>query len=104
MSRRIIVLHEEWELILKRLDYIKEAVRIRQKLPEHTLFNNQELLQILNVSKRAAQEWRNQNIITISQIVSKIYYTMTDIPSKLSKYYKPSKEQDQCLQQISTSQ
>ena len=104
MSRRIIVLHEELELILKRLDCIEEAVRIRQKIPEHTFFDNQEFLQIMNVSKRTAQEWRNQNIIAFSQIGSKIYYTMADILSMLNKHHKPLKEQEQCLQQISTSQ
>ena len=93
MSRRIIVLHEEIEHIMDRLDRIEEAVRIRQKIPEHTFFDNQEFLQIMNVSKRTAQSWRDTGVIAYSQVGSKIYYRMDDILKMLNKHYKPLKEQ-----------
>lgn len=66
MSRRIIILTEEIELILKRLDKIEEAVSIRQKIPEHTFFDNQQFLQVMNISKRTAQAWRNKGLISHS--------------------------------------
>lgn len=92
MSRRIIVLHEEIEQILQRLEKIEEAVRIRQKSPEQTFFDNQEFLQVMNISKRTAQSWRDAKLIAYSQIGSKIYYSMTDIMELLQKHYKPSND------------
>lgn len=94
MSRRIIVLHEEIELILERLDRIEEAVRIRQKVPEDTFFDNAEFLQIMNVSKRTAQSWRDAKLIAYSQVGSKIYYSLADIQKMLKQHYKPQKEQN----------
>lgn len=94
MSRRIIVVNEEIEQILDRLDLIEEAVRIRQKVPEHTFFDNQEFLQIMNVSKRTAQSWRDTGVIAYSQVGSKIYYRMVDIQKMLNKHYKTLKEQN----------
>ena len=94
MSRRIIVVQEELEQIIDRLDKIEQAVRIRQKIPEHTFFDNQEFLQIMNVSKRTAQSWRDSRVISYSQVGSKIYYRMDDIQNILNKYYKSLKEQN----------
>lgn len=94
MSRRIIVLNEEIEQILERLDGIEEAVRIRQKVPEETFFDNAEFLQIMNVSKRTAQTWRDSGVIAYSQVGSKIYYSLADIHAMLKQHYKPLKEQN----------
>lgn len=94
MRKRIIVVQEEIEQIIDRLDKIEQAVRIRQKIPEHTFFDNQEFLQIMNLSKRTAQSWRDTSVIAYSQVGSKIYYRMDDILNMLNKYYKPLKEQN----------
>ncbi len=99
MSRRIIVLHEELELIMKRLDCIEEAVKIRQKIPEHTFFDNKKFFQIMNLSKRTSQERRHENIIAFSQIGSKIYYTMANIVSMLNKHHKPAKSKSNAYTQ-----
>ena len=94
MSKRIVVPHEEIEQILERLDRIEESVRIRQKMPEQTFFDNQEFLQIMNVSKRTAQSWRNTKVIAYSQVGAKIYYRMDDILKMLNEHYQPLKEQN----------
>ncbi len=88
MSKRIIVINEEVEMILQRLAKIEEAVRIRQKVPEHTFFDNQEFLQIMNISKRTAQTWRDSKLISYTQIGSKIYYRMVDILNMLNNHFK----------------
>lgn len=92
MSRRIIITQEEIDMILERLDKIEESVRIRQKLPEQTFFDNQEFLQIMNISKRTAQTWRDSKLIAYSQVGSKIYYRMADILNMLNKHFKPNNE------------
>ena len=89
MSRRIIIVSEEIEMILCRLGKIEESVRIRQKLPEQTFFDNQEFIQIMNISKRTAQGWRDNGLIGYSQIGSKIYYRMADILELLKNHTKP---------------
>lgn len=88
MSRRIIIVTEEIEMILQRLNKIEESVRIRQKIPEQTFFDNQEFIQIMNISKRTAQGWRDNGLIKYSQVGSKIYYLMSNILELLNNNTK----------------
>jgi len=42
----------------------------------------------MNISKRTAQTWRDEGIVSFSQIGSKIYYRMSDVQKLLDKNYK----------------
>lgn len=46
---------------------------------ENLFFNNEEFIDLMGISKRLCQQWRNDKIINYSQINGKIYYTLTDI-------------------------
>ena len=84
-----IILHkEQYEELLKRMDEIKAALTEKQKEPGDPFLDNQEFLQLMNVSKRTAQTWRDEGIISFSQIGSKIYYRMSDVQKLLDKNYK----------------
>lgn len=51
---------------------------------ETTFFiDNNQFIQLMNISKRTAQQWRDSNIIRFSQIGSKIYYQLSDIKQLL---------------------
>lgn len=47
--------------------------------------DSQEVCQILNVSKRTLQSYRNKRIIPYSQIGNKIYYKQEDIEDIIDK-------------------
>lgn len=53
--------------------------------------DNQEFLQVMNISKRTAQDWRDKGVIPYSQIGAKIYYRFSDIEELLNKNYKNNK-------------
>lgn len=85
--------NESIEEILKRLEkqmsFVVAKMKQSDKInPEYIFFDNQEFLQIMNISKRTAQNWRNEGIVAFSQIGSKIYYNMTDVKDLLVKNYK----------------
>lgn len=48
-----------------------------------TFLDNQQFLQLMKVSKRTAQSWRDEGIISFSQVGSKIYYQMSDVQKLL---------------------
>jgi hypothetical protein len=84
---------ERIESILKRLDENMTLVVAKLKLnektdPEDVFFDNQEFMSLMNISKRTAQEWRNNKIIKASQIGNKIYYKLTDVKKLLDNNYK----------------
>lgn len=86
----VIISQENFDEVIKRLDKIQSEVSNKQKSPVDTFIDNQEFIQIMNVSKRTAQSWRDDGIISFSQIGSKIYYRMSDVQSLLDKHYKPA--------------
>jgi len=86
----VIISQENFDEVIKRLDKIQSEVSNKQKSPVETFVDNQEFIQIMNVSKRTAQSWRDEGIIAFSQIGSKIYYRMSDVQSLLDKHYKPA--------------
>ena len=86
----VIITQQNYDELISRLDRIQQEVSNKQKSPADTFIDNQEFIQIMNVSKRTAQSWRDEGIISFSQIGSKIYYRMSDVQALLDKHYKPA--------------
>lgn len=86
----VIITQQNYDELISRLDRIQQEVANKQKSPVDTFIDNQEFIQIMNVSKRTAQSWRDEGIISFSQIGSKIYYRMSDVQALLDKHYKPA--------------
>jgi hypothetical protein len=83
--------NSQYEEIKKQLlGFSKKLAEFQRLNPDSVFFDNQEFIQIMNISKRTAQEWRSQNIISYSQIGKKFYYRMSDIQELLEKYFVPS--------------
>jgi hypothetical protein len=91
-NKNIHITNAEFEFIKQSLDRIHKILITKQRNnPDEVFFDNQEFIQIMNISKRTAQEWRNNNIIAYSQIGMKFYYKLSDILTLLNKFYKPIK-------------
>ena len=76
--------------IIQRLEEINKNILKKSKFknPEHIFYDNQEFLQIMNISKRTCQIWRDKNVIPYSQIGAKIYYKLSDILTLLENHKK----------------
>lgn len=82
MKSNIITVQQYIE-ILNRLDELNRTLESTKKSPEDPFLDNQEFIRQLNISKRTAQSWRDEGIISFSQIGSKIYYKMSDVQKLL---------------------
>ena len=79
---------DEVQEIKKRLDDISFELKNKQRTePDQIWYDNQEFLQLMNISKRTAQTWRDEGIISFSQVGSKIYYRMSDVQKLLDSNY-----------------
>jgi len=85
----VILTAEQYDDLVKRMEDIKSAVSQKQN-SENIFLDNQQFLQLMNISKRTAQSWRDEGIISFSQVGSKIYYRMSDVKKLLDTNYKPS--------------
>ena len=83
----VILTTEQYNALLTKLEVVATAVEEQKKSPEETFLDNQEFIQLMNISKRTAQTWRDEGIVSFSQIGSKIYYRMKDVDMLLSKNY-----------------
>jgi len=83
-----IITAQQYKEILNRLDALNRILEITKKKPEDNFLNNQEFIELLNISKRTAQSWRDEGKISFSQIGSKIYYKMSDVQMLLGANYK----------------
>ena len=69
---------EEYKNILTEISELKSLI---QSSPwnRQPIIDNQEFMNLMKISKRTAQHWRDNGMITFSQVGQKIYYRMEDI-------------------------
>ena len=81
---------ELFKEIQERLKELTVILKQKQLMsPEELFCDNQEFMQIMNISKRTAQLWRDTGYIGFSQLGNKIYYRITDIQNLLNENYNP---------------
>lgn len=83
----IILSKEQFEELLTRVNEIKSALAEKNKKPEEQFLDNQEFMQLMNISKRTAQTWRDEGKISFSQIGGKIYYRLDDVQNLLDSHH-----------------
>lgn len=82
---------EDVQDIKQRLAEISLTLKKKQRTePDQIWYDNQEFLQIMNISKRTAAYWRTENVIAYSQVGNKIYYRLSDIMDLLEKSTIPA--------------
>ncbi len=54
--------------------------------------DNQEVMQLLNVSKRTVQMYRDENMIAFSQVGNKMYYKTSDVEQFLQNNYHKARK------------
>ncbi|WP_233590868.1 helix-turn-helix domain-containing protein [Flavobacterium sp. GSP27] len=84
---------EMLDKIHSRISELALNVKTKQHLePQDVFFDNQEFLQLMNISRRTAQVWRDSGYIGYSQMGNKIYYRLIDIQDLLNENYNPKKK------------
>ena len=81
---------QKHEKLLERLDNLMLELNKNRKLPTDPFFSNDEFMDLMRISVRTAQLWRDQGLISYSQISGKIYYRMSDIQQLLDENYHKS--------------
>lgn len=86
----IILTQEQYNEIISRMDEIKSEVKNTSKSKSDEFIDNVDFIQLMNISKRTAQSWRDEGKISFSQIGGKIYYKMSDVNELINKNYNPA--------------
>lgn len=83
----ITIQSEAFQELVKKMDEIQNKLTAKDKEPKEIWLDNQEFIQLLKISKRTAQHYRDTGLISFSQVGSKIYYRMNDVEELLKKHY-----------------
>jgi hypothetical protein len=85
-----VIPQEQFQAILDKLEEIYNEVFIIQKNPKEVIFDSQQLMQVLNISKSSLQKLRDDGVIGFSKILGKFFYSQSDINEMIEKNYKPA--------------
>jgi len=88
MSRRIIVLPEELELIENRLKEIEKLLKSEQHHTDDPILDTEGVMKLLKVSRRSLFSWRSEGLIEFSAVGGKFYYRMSAINKMLANNLK----------------
>jgi len=81
----VILSKEQYDDLLQKMNEIQHLVKTNKSEPSDVFMDNADFIQLMNISKRTAQTWRDEGVISFSQIGSKIYYRMSDIEALLEE-------------------
>lgn len=83
----IIITSEQFDALKASIDEIKRNLTKPTSSNEVVFIDNQEFIDLMKISPRTAQKWRDEGVIAFSQIGNKIYYRMKDVQLLLDKNY-----------------
>lgn len=88
----IILSSEQFDKLVEQVKTLNERVdKINKKDPlDDRWLDIQDVCELLHISKRTLQSYRDRGILPFSQIGAKIYYKASDIQKHLEKHYKPA--------------
>ena len=79
---------QEYQDIVKQLQEINKKLSSKEKKPSEIWLDNQEVMQLLKVSRRCLQNYRDNNMLASSIIGNKLYYKMSDVEDLLNRHYR----------------
>ena len=82
--RRIIILPEELKIISEKLEKIEATLK-----KNNPILTTEDVMNLMKVSRRSLQTWRDEGLIEFSTIKGKFYYRLSAINSLLNKNVNP---------------
>lgn len=76
--------------LTSRLDSLQNQLSTQTNTSKKSFMDNEEFIQLMGISKRTAQCWRDEGKISFSQVGNKIYYKQSDVDKLLAEHYNKS--------------
>lgn len=78
-----------------RLDYlIKQQAFSSKQLPEYTILDNADILQLFKITTKTAHTWREEGILPYLKIKNKVFYKLSDMHKVIDDNYKTNKKKE----------
>ena len=84
------IVGKNYEKIEKKLSILIEKLEKRLVQEPIQILDNSQFIQLMGISQKLSQTWRDTGVISFSQVGNKIYYRVSDIQELLNKTYRKS--------------
>ena len=78
---------EQYDRIQRKLDKIAGDFIYSRQLPEDMFIDNPKFMEVMGISQKTAQAWRDKGTISYSKVGNKIYYRISDIKELLERFH-----------------
>lgn len=92
-EQKIEQLNTQHEELIKKLDNLMKKLNQEEEKTNSLFLDNSQFIRLMNISKRTAQQWRDNNVISYSQIGNKIFYQISDIQQLLQDNFIKAKKE-----------
>lgn len=92
-EQQIDLLNSRHAELLKKLDDLISRSNPDQDKTNSFFIDNSQFIKLMNISRRTAQQWRDNSVISYSQIGNKIFYQVPDIQQLLQQNYIRSRKE-----------
>ncbi len=79
-------LQSQLEEMIANLEELNSKFETLQN-PFEQFYDNDTFIELMQISKRTAQNWRDEGMIGYSKVHNKIYYRMSDIQKLLNEHF-----------------
>lgn len=87
------LINKNYEIIQKQLTELTTVLDKQNNSIPIQFIDNTKFIDLMGISLKTSQVWRNNGIVNFSQIGNKIYYRISDIQDLLNKNYRKSNQQ-----------
>lgn len=83
----IILSSKQYQTIIAKFDLVEQHIEQMSGFNFRSIVDNDEFVKLMGISKKTAQNWRDNGQISYSQIGHKIYYSRTDIEQFIANHH-----------------
>jgi hypothetical protein len=83
----IILSSKQYEAIMNKFNLVEEHIEKMSGFNFRSIVDNDEFVKLMGISKKTAQNWRDNGLVSYSQIGHKIYYSRTDIEQFITNHH-----------------
>ena len=81
---------EHFEKLSADIKELQNSILNKQDFIEDPFIDNVRFMNLMGISIKTAQSWRDAKLVSYSQIGNKIYYRISDIKELLEKNHRKS--------------
>lgn len=83
-------LNDQFEKLLSKIDIHYAKFANQNEFEDDPIIDNFRFIELMGISTKLAQNWRDKRIISYSQVNNKIFYRKSDIIDFLNRHHVKS--------------